>query len=257
MDYEWTERVFPPKECVIRKPPREDANVTVWNNIFIYGAIGTGKTELSYSLCKLAEERYKQLDVWMCYDLQEVLMATERSSKPFNIYILDDCTDIRPSKEDLHDFFRLRHIYSRSSGRRSGYLITILGFHRFWNIPIELRSSFNFLFLKSIPTNEFDKRFIERMFGKRLINEFSGLVSGRLYRPEVNSYTLFRDVEMDENMLLQIPMVEKPVKVKTPWEVPIKRRVSFASVSNEVKKEEELEDEEPEGAEHYLDDEEN
>lgn len=247
METEWVNRLFPDKSKVIRKPPRPDANAVVWTNVFIYGAIGRGKSELANTLLEMAILKYGQdVDGWECLRLIDLLSCVEHSRKPINMYVLDDATDMSRNKDQLHDFFRIRHIFTNSTRMNSGYLITVLGFHRFWNIPVELRASYDFMFLKSIPTNEYDQRFINKVFGSRMIEEFRRLTVNRLDNPEAWSWTLLKDVEMDRVYLLKLKVAKKRYfKQAYSWlygNIPI-----LPVIRGE---------EEPEGAEHYYDEEE-
>lgn len=121
---------------------------------------------------------------------------------------IDDFTLIKHKSETLQRFFEIRHIWSRKTGRKNGYIITIEGIHRFHSLQLEFRNVFDYLILRNSPDSLYDRQFLGQYFSNKSLDDMRGVEIGRLKDRRLFGYSLWRDKTGNQGFL-ELPMAKK------------------------------------------------
>jgi energy-coupling factor transporter ATP-binding protein EcfA2 len=159
-----------------RVPRGPDDNAIEYRNVMIMGAQGSGKTTLAQVLALALGRKYGMSNVTFASQVagvRELLnYATKQPSKAW-ILVGEDLTLARVPKEDLNQFFQVRHLIQQNTGLNQGLAITAFNSHTFHGIDKNLRDTFDLLILKSVPTNPYDRSILKRYFDSWLLDEYS------------------------------------------------------------------------------------
>src|SRR5208337_1047780 len=63
------------------------------------------------------------------------------------------------------DFFRIRHVMSKKTGRREGLCVLIFTLHAFYDMPISFRRDYDSLIIQRLPMGKSDLQFVEENIG--------------------------------------------------------------------------------------------
>ena len=187
--------IFPPYNKVVI-PVSDDLpykpNNIIWRNVILYGGQGAGKSELVRKLveeaCKIyGEKNVNALEIKagrldLCYGAL--------NEKPIHIVFVDDVTLVPQEKEALAKFFRIRHEFRELGNRTNGYILTIMGLHRFHGLPVEMRTNFDFIVCKSCPDNKYDRDFLKQYAGERAIQTLARIDQNKLLNRELYQYSM-------------------------------------------------------------------
>jgi len=156
----------------------------------ILGAPGSGKSTVGNWLAKQITVKYGSRNVWSIYtegSLEPLLLALK--NRLVNYLFLDDATLAFQSKKTLRSYFRIRHILEERTGRTRGLILTLVGLHRFYAVPVSLRTNFDFLMVRSSPSNPFDRRFVSSFLGKEGLSLIDRLELLRREEPSLEEWT--------------------------------------------------------------------
>jgi len=192
------DNLFPPEKEIVVPLPKDlpyTPNYIIWRNMILYGGQGSGKSELVRKLVEIAVERYgeESINALQVPAGRIELAYNFLNNKPIQIVFIDDFTLVKHDKETLNKFFRIRHIWKEISGRSNGYILTIMGVHRFHAIQPEFRTNFDFLVCRSSPDNKYDKDFLKAYFNSKFIALMNKIEIAKWKNRKLFSYTLWRD----------------------------------------------------------------
>ncbi len=160
----------------LRVPRGPDDNAIEYRNVMILGSQGSGKTTLARVLALTLAHRYGNGNVLFALQVggvRELLgYATRQPSKVW-ILVGEDLTLARIPKQELAQFFQVRHLIQQNTGLNQGLAITVFNSHTFHGIDKNLRDTFDMLILKSVPTNPYDRSILKRYFDPWLLDEYS------------------------------------------------------------------------------------
>jgi hypothetical protein len=163
-----TEKVI----SVKRLPPEPVYDIEVPSTSrFIANGIhshNSGKTNVTKLIVNRAVETYGAFNVAVQRTNAEnfrQLLDGDWERKPIQVIILEDATDVGIPKDELADFFRIRHKMYEKTGAREGLVIMIFCCHRLHETPIALRSDYDSLLVLGVPMNDWDYNFIASKVG--------------------------------------------------------------------------------------------
>jgi intein/homing endonuclease len=163
-----TEKVM----SVKRLPPEPVYDIEVPSTSrFIANGIhshNSGKTNVTKLIVNRAVETYGAFNVAVQRTNAEnfrQLLEGNWERKPIQVIILEDATDVGIPKDELADFFRIRHKMYEKTGAREGLVIMIFCCHRLHETPIALRSDYDSLLVLGVPMNDWDYNFIASKVG--------------------------------------------------------------------------------------------
>jgi len=187
--------MFPDKSIVVVEPPKGlpyTPNMIIWRNILLYGGQGSGKSETVRGLVEEAVERYGEENVNVLEVKAGMIEHAYQylNDKPIQIVFADDMTLVPQAKDSIHKFFRIRHHFMEQGSRHSGYILTIMGIHRYHGIPPELRTEFDFFLCRSYPTDKYDKDFFKNFYNQTNIEGLKYISEHKLRDRDLFGYTL-------------------------------------------------------------------
>jgi len=170
--------LFPPLNVILRPVSRLDENAIIQKHVLLYAKQGQGKTETANWLVGEAIRRYGDHNVSSFSAKGEnfrYLLQDGFSDVPVNILVAEDITDVQMSRDEIRDFFRVRHLMREQTGRQNGYVLVFLTTHRFHDVPIALRTDVDFILFKESPSNDYDYHFVRGFIGDSGIRLLSQL----------------------------------------------------------------------------------
>ena len=157
--------IFPDRKIITRVPKvNYEINAIKFKAGAIYGTMGSGKTEIIRSMTEKAVKKYGKENV-NCVECGTIdnLVTSSLDDKLVQILTVDDITLQRIEKESVNQFFKLRHIWKDQIDRNYGYILAILGTHRFHGIqPPELRTNLDMIIFKNSATSPFDRSIVKK-----------------------------------------------------------------------------------------------
>ena len=197
-----------PSDKILSIPQADyDFNAIRFRNLVIFGSMGSGKSELTRSMLEKVVEFYGEENVngvytdtgrigWMLkYGLDERLVQ---------FLLCDDLTLCPISKEELREWFKIRHHWKRLTGRNTGYVISVLTCHRLFGVPIELRTNADCIIVRNDTLNPYDHSILRRFIGKEGIEDLNEIELKREEDPSHMSYSIFNN--RFSKGILNIPM---------------------------------------------------
>lgn len=178
---EFLEMLFPPLQAILRSVERPEENAIIQKHLLLYAKQGQGKTETANWLVAEAIRRYGKPNVSSFSVKGENfrhLLSYGFSDVPINILVAEDITDVQMRKEEVRDFFRIRHVMRERTGRQNGYVLVIFTGHRFHDIPVALRTDVDFILFRESPSNDYDYHFVRSFigdYGLRLLSQLEPL----------------------------------------------------------------------------------
>ncbi|SRR6266566_74942 len=150
-------------------------NAIEYRNIMLLGAQGSGKTTTAQALAWALGQKYGITNTVFAIQIAGIDRLLSIPTKiPGRCWILaaEDITLARIPKNDINQFFQVRHLIERFTGLREGMAVTILNSHTFHGLDKNLRDTFNALIIKSVPTNPYDRGILKRYFNGLLLDQF-------------------------------------------------------------------------------------
>ena len=149
---------------------RKGTNNIIQLNVIIYGRQGSGKTELCKKIASTIADKYGSENSQAVFsrNLKKLLDFNWTSGKKINILVAEDLTAQEPSKEELRNFFTIRHIMYKKTGLSNGLIITISTVHRYYSLDTSLRSNTDIIFFLSGATNPYDRNRITSFLDERI-----------------------------------------------------------------------------------------
>jgi len=185
-----------PSLATINKAPkvRYRTNNVIFKNVIIFGFQGSGKTSTANAIARLAIRKYKARNVNAVIsedgDL-EALMCFGLSPKPVNILFADNLTLRKLDDQVLREYFRIRHRYQQAFNKDNGYILSLLGLHRFHSTHVELRTNMDALIVKDSSLNPYDRGILKRMIGDTYLQLLDKLAKEKLRNPKLKGVSVF------------------------------------------------------------------
>jgi len=187
--------LIPKKQLRWKPKVRYRTNNIIFRDILVFGFQASGKTEtartIAERLCKYYGTRNVNCVVSEKGNLGLVLRYGLKN-KLVNFLFIDNLTLQKVSRETLHQFFKSRMLLEEYYGRRQGYILTLLALHRFFSIPVELRTPMGGIIVKNSSLNPYDRAFIKRLIGEETITLLDKLETERLKKPKLRGLAYFK-----------------------------------------------------------------
>ena len=187
--------MFPSKNTILHKPNiNYDSNNIIFRNFLIFAYQGSGKSSTVNTIAGEAVRRYGQKNVnarisesgdmgaLMRWGLRPVLV---------NILFADNATLRKQDKETLMNYFRIRHLFKERYGVSNGYILSIISVHRFFSVPIELRTNISGILFKDTSLNAYDKNVIKKFIGLDSLHFLEEISKERDKKPELKNFSVF------------------------------------------------------------------
>jgi len=84
---------------------------------------------------------------------------------PLWVLVAEDMTLADLPPEDRRKWFRIRHIIRGATGYRRGLVVSVSNVHTFYGLHKDLRTEFDGLIIKSVPTNRNDRSMLRALLG--------------------------------------------------------------------------------------------
>lgn len=151
-------------------------NSIEYRNILVIGDQGSGKTTIDESLAYALALRY-HAPLKVCMAIQTAgidVLIDVASRNAASAYFLcgADLTLAKIPKDQVNRFFQVRHVIQDGTGVRRAIVVTSLESHTLFGIEKNLRTTFTMMFVKSIPTNPYDRSLLKRYIDPDLLNGF-------------------------------------------------------------------------------------
>jgi len=151
-------------------------NSIEYRNILVIGDQGSGKTTLDEALAYALALRY-HAPMKTCMAIQmagidALLDVAARNNASAYMLVGSDLTLAKIPKEQINRFFQVRHFIHDGAHVDRAIVVTSLESHTLFGIDKNLRTTFSMLFVKSIPTNPYDRSLLKRYVDPELLNAF-------------------------------------------------------------------------------------
>lgn len=216
-------KLFPDMKQIMYTPKTKYLTNNIrFKNVLIYGKPGSGKTELVRAIDERAVLKYgkENVNASVSYngDL-DLLIEYGLDDKPVQILFADNVTLVKPKKEALQNFFKIRHYYRMLTGRSNGLILSFLAAHRFHGVNISLRTDLDFLIVRNSPTNPWDNNIIKRFIGNLGIHIMEIIEEERETRRDLYKFSMF--YSKTKTGLLELPLAkENYLKVLDVYSIP-------------------------------------
>jgi len=187
------DRILIPTEIIRSVPDTSyEINHVQFRNILIYGQIGSGKTECVRKLAEILCDYYGEANVncKQSTDL-ELTMQYGLDDKLVQLLFIDDLTLQKVPSDVLSRYFTIRHDWLKCTGRNYGYILSVLGVHRFFSIDPLLRSNLDGIIFRSSGTNPYDRSFIRKIIGDVGLSTMDQLEQLRTADPTYYKYSVY------------------------------------------------------------------
>jgi hypothetical protein len=189
------EYIFPSRRDILRRPKVSyDLNNVIFKNIIIFGFQGSGKTVTANSIAAKAVKKYGQENVNARVsedgDLGSLIRWSLRPTL-LNLLFSDNTTLRKLDRQDLMDYFRVRHIFKDRFNLTNGYILSIIALHRFHSIPVELRTTIDGILVKNSSMNPYDKNILQRFIGPESLELLEKITCETERRPELKRFSIF------------------------------------------------------------------
>ena len=146
---------------------RED-NAIKQRVILIQGSQESGKSNTARVIVQALRAHYKDKGVsvqWVQGENFKEILDGKWAHKPIQCIVIEDITDCKISELAARDFFRIRHVMSKKTGRREGLCVLIFTLHAFYDMPISFRRDYDSLIIQRLPMGKSDIQFVEENIG--------------------------------------------------------------------------------------------
>jgi hypothetical protein len=191
---EWfyKELFLPLKDILVTDDVSYETNNIIQRTGIIVGGQGSGKSMIARAICEEADRFYGQHNVNPVWSRNlSALVYGGCENVAVNILYYDDATLVKVKNDVLRDFFRIRHIAKDITTRSNGLIINIIGTHRYFSIPKDLRAGCAFLIFKDTPMNPFDYNTTERFIGKESMQFLDSLTFKKYRERELMGWSVF------------------------------------------------------------------
>src|SRR3989442_15802746 len=83
-----------------------------------------------------------------------------------------DLTLAKIPKAVVQLWFEVRHLIQQATGLRRGIIVTSLESHTMFGLEKSLRTSMTMMFVKTVPTNPYDRSLLKRYIDPKLLDHF-------------------------------------------------------------------------------------
>jgi len=83
-----------------------------------------------------------------------------------------DLTLAKIPKAVVQLWFEVRHLIQQATGLRRGIVVTSLESHTMFGLEKNLRTSMTMMFVKTVPTNPYDRSLLKRYIEPKLLEQF-------------------------------------------------------------------------------------
>ena len=150
-------------------------NAIEYRSILIIGEQGSGKTTLARSFAYGLGQRYGNANVLFALQVAGIAeLLNYATRQPSSVWLLvgEDLTVSKIPKPTLAEFFQVRTLIMARTGLQRGLVVTAFNSHTLFGIERNLRTAFQMLILKSMPTNPYDRGLLKRYFAPELLDWF-------------------------------------------------------------------------------------
>jgi len=168
-------RAHMPLPGSLRTPYSSWSNAIEYRNILVVGDQASGKTTLVQRLAQDLQGLYAPFAVsaWIeTGGLASLLLYGTRDRARAWFLVGEDLTLVKVPKHFINLFFRVRHLIHANTGLNSGLAVTVFNSHTLHGIDKNLRTVFRMMFVKTIPTNPYDRALLKKYFDKELLDRF-------------------------------------------------------------------------------------
>lgn len=185
--------ILPNKNLILNPIGKSYTNNIKFLSGNIFGDIGTAKSSIVTCITKLAIDKYGKHNVNAKYspygDLSRLIMKGLEKDL-INILYCDDVTLRKIDRNVIRTYFTIRHLYKNAFNKNKGYILAMLGLHRFHSVSPELKNP-QFLIMTSLPSNPFDYSLVKRFIGEYGIKTLTDLEKIKSKNPEYKKYSIF------------------------------------------------------------------
>jgi DNA-binding transcriptional ArsR family regulator len=173
----------------------------------VYGGQGSGKTNTFRYMVREALCRFGPENVNVAYAQFDVKPLIQSVRDRFvNVLICEDMTMQEQDEEALRDFFNVRHVIRRETGRNTGLVLTLFSVHDLFGLqPKAMRTVSDLVLFRETPFAEYDQSRVRAMVGDELYDEFVEMEKKRATNPLFTGVTMCRDKW--DSWLVYIPKV--------------------------------------------------
>jgi len=186
--------IFPSKELIRYSIPTSYEKLDIkFLSGNIFGDIGSGKTNLVRTIIEEAVKKYGESNVNGVIEPNGNILRIMRyglKNKLVNILFSDDITLRDIQRESLRLYFKIRHLQKELYGIDNGYILSLLGLHRFHSTFPELKNP-QFLVVTSYPSNPFDESLTKRFIGEDGMELLMDIEKNRVDNPEYKKYSIY------------------------------------------------------------------
>jgi hypothetical protein len=159
----------------LREPKYGFQNAIEYRNILVIGDQGSGKTTIDQALGFALAQRYANARYYAAMEhggIAGLLNDCMRYTADAYMLVGSDLTLAKIPKPIIQAWFEVRHLIHQATGLRRGIVVTSLEGHTLFGIEKNLRTSTAMMFLKSVPTNPYDRSLLKRYFDSKLLEQF-------------------------------------------------------------------------------------
>lgn len=159
----------------LREPKYGFQNAIEYRNILVIGDQGSGKTTIDQALAYALGRQYANARYYAAIEhggIAGLLNDVQRYAADAYMLVGADLTLAKIPKNQVQAWFEIRHLIHQATGLRRGIVVTSLEGHTLFGIERNLRTSTAMMFLKSVPTNPYDRSLLKRYFGPKLLEQF-------------------------------------------------------------------------------------
>jgi len=185
-------------------------NSIKFKNIVIYAKQGEGKTEVVRKLVEEAVKKYGEENVNAVVSEEgdlESLMNYGLNHKLVNILFCDNATLAKLKDHDIRKYFQIRHKWYNLTKRNYGYILSIIACHRFFSIPLTLRTYIDCSIWRNSATSPFDYNIVRKFINNEGMEFLEGVELAREDNPELNIFSVF-SIKRNIGLLLT-PLADK------------------------------------------------
>lgn len=151
--------------------------------ILIQGGQESGKSNTARVIVQGLRGHYKNKGVsvqWVQGENFKDVLESKWNHKPIQVKVIEDVTDCKISELIARDFFRIRHVMAKKTGRREGLCILIFTLHAFYDMPISFRRDYDSLIIQRLPMGKSDLQFVEENIGSEGVKVLEEAEAGDL-----------------------------------------------------------------------------